>query len=58
MRAGTQGWGGRGGSLGGHRCLRKAEEYVGAEAGRSQACLRQDAVKKKASGTETNPVIS
>ena len=31
---------------------------MGAEAGRSQACLRQDAVKKKASGTETNPVIS
>lgn len=31
---------------------------MGAEAGRSQACLRQDAVKKKESGTETNPVIS
>ena len=49
---------GGGGSLGGHRCLRKTEEYVGTEAGRSQACWRQDAVKKKESGTETNPVIS
>ena len=52
------GVGGGGGSLAGHRCLRKAEEYVGAEAGRSQACLRQDAVKKKESGTETNLVMN
>lgn len=36
----------------------RREEYIGAEAGRSQACWRQDAVKKKASGTETNLVMS
>lgn len=47
-----------GGSLGGTDASGRQEEYTSAEAGRSQAFWRQDAVKKKESDTETNLVIS
>lgn len=58
MRAGTQGLVAGGGALRGTDASGRREEYMGAEAGRSQACWRHDAVKKKESGTETNLVMN